>query len=276
MPSPPEFGDALGAVGGVEVPGEFKAQHAPEPNSHVGIGGEIEVDLKCVGRNSEPRLDRGGRFRIEHGIGGFPHDIGQENLLGETKYKQSDAGRKLVKRMFAATQLAGDRLVPDNGSGDELRKERHKTGEVEKRAYWRRFASVDVDGVAHTLENIEGNPHRQRDLKHRQGVSSAPLDDLVKIRLKKHEVLEEAQQAQARHHGRHHGNAPSEGSGLRAGDDVPAGVIERGGKEHEQHKPGIPPTVKYIAGAEEEKIPFARQEVVQGEHGGKEVEHKYV
>lgn len=48
VPAAPEFREAGRFVGGVEVLAEMKAEQTRQADGHVGVGGEIKVDLKGV------------------------------------------------------------------------------------------------------------------------------------------------------------------------------------------------------------------------------------
>ena len=76
MPSTPEVGDRLGAVGRVEVAQELEAEHQSEADRHVGVAREIEIDLKGVGDDSDP--------------GNVPHrSVCGEHSVGDRSAKKS-------------------------------------------------------------------------------------------------------------------------------------------------------------------------------------------
>ena len=52
VPAPPEFRHAGGDVWVVEVFLELETYHPPEADGHVGIAGEVKVDLQREGRNA--------------------------------------------------------------------------------------------------------------------------------------------------------------------------------------------------------------------------------
>ena len=54
VPAPPEVLHGAGDVGIVEVLDELEAQHPPQPDGHVRVAREIEVDLQRVGDRAEP------------------------------------------------------------------------------------------------------------------------------------------------------------------------------------------------------------------------------
>ena len=65
MPAPPEVLQGHGDVGPVEVLREPEAEQQREPDRHVGIRGEVAVDLHGIGVDRRKRLRpgmRGGRI----------------------------------------------------------------------------------------------------------------------------------------------------------------------------------------------------------------------
>ena len=63
MPAPPEIGDGVGQVGIVEVFLVAEAHHQAHANGHVGVGGEVQVDLHSVGKAAQPQRQSGGVFQ---------------------------------------------------------------------------------------------------------------------------------------------------------------------------------------------------------------------
>ena len=54
MPAPPELGDRPGRVGIIEVLEEIDAEELGQPDGHVRVPGEIEVDLQRVAGDPQP------------------------------------------------------------------------------------------------------------------------------------------------------------------------------------------------------------------------------
>ena len=54
VPAPPELGEALRDVRVVEVLEEAEPEHPAEPDRHVRVAGEVEVDLERVAERAEP------------------------------------------------------------------------------------------------------------------------------------------------------------------------------------------------------------------------------
>jgi hypothetical protein len=56
---------------------------------------------------------------------------------------------EFLQAQCASPELFGNAPVPDDRSGQLMRKSRHKTGEIDWIAQGPRFAAIDIDGVAH-------------------------------------------------------------------------------------------------------------------------------
>jgi len=54
VPSPPEFGDGLRKIRGIEVFRKDKPEHQRQADGHVGVCAEIEVDLKGIRAEAVP------------------------------------------------------------------------------------------------------------------------------------------------------------------------------------------------------------------------------
>ena len=54
MPPPPELGHRAGDIRVVEVAHKLKAQHPPQAHRHVGVAGEVEIDLEGEGQHPQP------------------------------------------------------------------------------------------------------------------------------------------------------------------------------------------------------------------------------
>ena len=108
----------------VEVGQELKAQHAPQPHRHVGVAGEVEVDLEGKGQHAQPgpghRQIAGGHGLIA--VPQHPHIVGNEDLLSQADHKHLHPGAKLVNGGVPLVDLIAQVLVLDNGAGDELGK----------------------------------------------------------------------------------------------------------------------------------------------------------
>ncbi|SRR5258706_12479059 len=63
MPSSPEFRDVLGEEWIIKIPGDVETKQARESQRHVGIPGEIRVDLDAVEKCSQEQ-GAGGQLPV--------------------------------------------------------------------------------------------------------------------------------------------------------------------------------------------------------------------
>ena len=56
VPAPPEIDDAGGLVGRIEIERQEDAEHQRNADRHVGIAGEIEIELERIGQRADPGL----------------------------------------------------------------------------------------------------------------------------------------------------------------------------------------------------------------------------
>ena len=59
MPAAPIFGNAAGDIGIIEVFGENEAENVAQTNGHIGITGEVKVELQGIEQNGCPVAQHG-------------------------------------------------------------------------------------------------------------------------------------------------------------------------------------------------------------------------
>ena len=124
MPPPPEFGDGPGDVGVIEVLQEVEAEHLAKADGHVGVAGEIVVDLQGVAQGAQPGEGGGQAVPLAKGpVGHHRQLVGEEHLLAQTHDKPAAPGGEVRPGLFAVVDLLGHRLILDDGAGDELGEE---------------------------------------------------------------------------------------------------------------------------------------------------------
>ncbi len=247
VPAPPEVRDALGLVRRIEILQELEADHPAQADGHVGITGEIEVDLERVSQRAEPGIRRGKRLGIERGIRNPAHRIGQQDLLGKAEDEQGDSGGKLLPGVRAADELIGHRVVADDRPGNELGKERNVASEIDERPDGRGRAAIDVDGVAEGMERVERDPDRQGDRKHRTVPAPNQASTWFRLLFEEQEILEEPERAQAHDDGARHDPEAEPRADPWQADQPSADIVHNGDPQHQEDEPGIPPTVEDVA-----------------------------
>ena len=171
MPSPPELPDGPGNVGEREVLEELKAEHPPEADRHVGVAGEVVVDLQRVGDRGKP----GHASRqvlcaeVVEVVADGSGQVCDDDLLAEAVEEAAHAGGHLLNRLLSAHDLGLDVPVHDNGSRNQLWEEGDIEGEVQEIFLHRVLLPVQVDDIAHRLEREEADADGERDL-HRRDV----------------------------------------------------------------------------------------------------------
>ena len=83
VPALPVLGDAGGFVGRVEVEREADGEDAGQAEGHVGVAGEVEVELHGVDDEAGPGVGGGERAGVAEGdVGGGAELVGDEDFFG--------------------------------------------------------------------------------------------------------------------------------------------------------------------------------------------------
>ena len=244
MPPPPELGDRLGDIGVVEVAEELEAQHPAQAHGHVGVAGEVEVQLQGEGHHTQPRPRHGelvggqGQDRIPQ----LADVVGQQHLFGQTHGEHLHAGGELLRRVGAVVHLVGQLLVLDDGAGDELGEQGDEGAEAHQVFGQLRVSPVDVHRVGHGLEGVEGDADGQGQFEGRHHDAEA-LEGVGH----QHPVFEEEQDGQVQAQGDAH-RPPGPlvvAPGLAPVDDDAGKVVQHDGEEHQQDVDRLTPPVEH-------------------------------
>ena len=125
VPAPPEFADGLGAVGQVKVFPEGKTERFRQSDSHIGIAGEIEIDLQCVKNRRRPAKD-GRQFAdgtLQDLIDREAERVCQQDLFPQSVTEALQAGDGIREAQCPVFEVRLDIPVFDDRPGDELREE---------------------------------------------------------------------------------------------------------------------------------------------------------
>ena len=160
MPSPPELGRAPGDERIVEVFKEAEAEHSAKPDGHVGVSGELEIELQRKEQRTHPAGDerdfRQSVQRRDHGITA----VRDQNLFGKTDREAEQAVVEIREIHMTVGKLFLDVLVAYDRTGDELREERNVQQESKEGFLHLRVFPVNVDDIGHRLEGKETDPDR--------------------------------------------------------------------------------------------------------------------
>ena len=167
MPPAPEFGDGGRAVGGIEVFGETEAHHKGQTDGHIRVAREVAIDLQCIAVDAHQTLEARVEQRlIEDAVHEVQRDVVRNNgLLKQTReYQEEGCAEHLARHDRLATNLGNEVAGTHNRAGYKLRKEREVEEVVEPAVEWAQLSSVDVNRVAHRLEDEERDADGQEDV----------------------------------------------------------------------------------------------------------------
>ena len=233
MPPPPELGDRRRLVGGVEVLGEMESQQQGNADGHVRVAREVAVDLQRIGVDARQTLEAGVKQRlVEDAVHEVERDVVRDDrLLEQSREDQEDSRPEHRARNHrVAADLRDEVACADDRAGHELREEREVEEVFQPVRKGLELAAVDVDRVAHRLEDEERDADRQEDVLELE--ESGP-EHLVGDLHQEVGVLEVAEHAEIDRHAQGYectSDAASFGAGEGPGDQE----IDRGGEDQQQ------------------------------------------
>ena len=83
VPLSPEIRNGVAGVGQVEVLVVSETKHLAETNGHIGVAGEVEIDLQSKGHGIHPRKDHGFLRTFPEQGQNYSKIICQQDLLGK-------------------------------------------------------------------------------------------------------------------------------------------------------------------------------------------------
>ena len=251
VPPPPELRDAPGDVGIVEVFQKVKAKHPAQADGHVGVGGEIKIDLKGVGNGPQPGEGRRGRRRGKGRVRHFRHRVGQQHLFPQTEQKPHRPGGKFLHALPAGVDLRRHGGVPHDGARHQLGEEGDIQGDLQRILLHGGVAPVHIDHIAQALKGEKGDADGQRHLRHRDDGGKG-VEDFAE----KSGVFEPAQQPQSQHTCQQHPGFPHPEGMFRPGQTA-AGIVDGDGQKHEQQEFRPAAGIKSQGKAQQDQIPQA-------------------
>jgi len=181
---------------------EAQAEHPSQAERHVGIRGEVEIDLQAVKQDAPPghdRSDRGDGLR-ENRVDGGGHRVRDEHLLPEPEHEAADTYSKIRPGRPMGPQLVRDVVVADDRAGDELGEHRNVECEVDDLALGGDLPAVDVDEVGERVEGEKGDADREVNRAEVHSRGTRRSDEKVQVRDDESRVLEEGEQPQVSGH----------------------------------------------------------------------------
>ena len=137
----------------------METEQLAQADGHIGVAGEVEIDLEGEGQHAQPGA-RHRQLAQRHGLIALPqhpHIVGDEHLFRHAHHKGLHAGGEFVRGAGPLVDLIPQVLIFDDGSGDQLGEQGDEGAEVDDGPLSPGVAPVDVDGVAHGLEGVEGD-----------------------------------------------------------------------------------------------------------------------
>ena len=256
MPSPPELPDRSRDVGIVEVLEYPESEQAHQAERHVGIAGEVEIDLERITDQAQPGERRGqlARWQVKDQIGDAAQRVCDEYFLAEAQQKPAQPIRDIGHAPVAARDLLAEVAPPDDRSGDELRKEQDVEGKVEQPALGPGVPLVHVDHVRDRVEREEGDAQRQRDVVPLDPIASDGQRDLVQVRHREVRVLEDRERQQVERDSGREPATPRQRQ-VSVADREPESPVGEDRGHDEADEPAFAPHVEQHACDEQDRIP---------------------
>ena len=159
VPAAPEIGRVPGLVRRCEVLRQAESEEPAQPDRHVAVPREIEVELEGVAEGAGPggQGRQAGRAReqgVDHG-----GDAVRHVLVTQGEEKDHAESSSPWGRVVDAVEVGFDLPKAHDRSGDELAEQGDIAGELEEVPRRLDGAAIAVDDVRDRMERIEGDPH---------------------------------------------------------------------------------------------------------------------
>ena len=148
VPAAPEFRNAFGQIGILEILQEVEAENSAQTNGHIGITGKVKVNIQQE-RNGIHPVKQHGRFSA------FPENLDQQgkvvcqnHLFAQAHQEPAQTVGQVFPGMAAVLQFLRHIHIPDNGTGNELGKQGHIGTEGNGVFLHLRSTPVHIDGIA--------------------------------------------------------------------------------------------------------------------------------
>ena len=244
MPPPPEIRDGPGHIRVVEIFGKMEAEHPAQADGHIGIAGEIKIDLQRIGDGTQPGGCHGKpRQEVEAVVGDLGHVVGKQELLAQAVDEPLHTGADIGEAFLPGDDLLLHLLIPDNGSGDELGEQGYVQAHIEGIFLPVCLAIVNIEQIAHQLEGEEGNADGKGDADK----GKIPVQQQPQLGGTEGQVFENKQDHHMVDSPRHQHLLPG-----TVADQQTAEPGDEDGKDHQKYKHRFPPAIKQQA-AEEQK-----------------------
>ena len=274
VPSSPELRDAVGDVRIVEVFAELKTEHPSQADGHVRISAEVEINLQCIGADSDPVSHHGNiavRQRTDGGVQGA-EIVGQQDFFAQAENKSLCAFPEIDPIRGADAELLLHISVLDNRTRNELREQGQVQGKAQKTLLRSHVLPVHVENIGQRLEGIKRDSdwqgqRRVMDVQSRQGVEGIHQES---------EVFKESQHQQVHEQGKEHGPFAGTSLFLSSANLQGAVVVQERAVDHQYDVHRFAPAVEQQAGRQQHQVPgfdiFSRHQVVNRQSRRKEIQ----
>lgn len=151
VPAAPEVAEVAGFVGEVEVGGEGKAHDHGQADGHVGVAGEVAVDLHGVAYDAHKCLEAAvGAGGVEDEVVVLGQVVGHDGFLDHAGEDEPQAQARLAQGGVAAAAYLGQEVVgAHDGPGHQGGEEGQEEGIFEPRGRGRHAAFVHIYYIGH-------------------------------------------------------------------------------------------------------------------------------
>lgn len=281
VPTAPELRYVARKVREMEIPHQLDPEEARRPYRNVGIAGKVAVNLERKQQRPNPEIQRPhslivGKDQVDHRCG----IVGNHHLLEQPPQYQSHT---VNAAPVAKTPVLHELRYQVGGAlyrpRHKLREETDEDEERQRFAYRLHLAAVNVYHIAQCLESIKGNSDGEDKVeRHRVGLHSGQPEQPREAAGKEIEIFENAQSAQTQHGHYGHRPTPHGAASVIAEHNECAGVANRRYAENQKQEAVVPPTVKHIAGRQEQPIATPKRlerQPVEQEHNRQEQQEFY-
>ena len=215
---------------------------------------EVKVNLEHVREGAPPRIQNARRIGSEHAVRNNAHLVREENLFGKAEAEEHDAAHEVLERMRTRRQLLGHRIVTHDRARYQLREQRHVAGERHEVLDRGCRTAPYVDGIAHGLERIERDAHRQQHRHHGERLATEFRHHVIDDAHAEHVVLEESERTEVHDNRREERQValPLARTGRR--NEPPAHVNHERRAEHQEDEPRFEPAVKNVTENGDEEV----------------------
>ena len=174
VPATPEFDDICRFIGRVEVERQLDAEQTRQTDRHVGIAGEIKIELKGIGQRTTPSGKERQAFarlrRGKHRAAIGRDTVSQHYLLEQTERENSQPDDKIFdlgRVILRLCKLRHHFLVMQHGPRNQMRKVGDKQKVVDKVCFFGDTA-MDIHQVGNLRKREKRNAERQNDIQQRR------------------------------------------------------------------------------------------------------------